>query len=59
MFNSLTNPNMNYEVKELTPFRLISIYAYDAIKKGHNMYALLEFDVTEIRQRLRTQRKEG
>jgi len=59
MFNSLTNPNMNYEVKELTPFRLISIYAYDAIKKGHNMYALLEFDVTDIRQRLRTHRKGG
>ena len=59
MFNSLTNPNMNYEVKELTPFRLMSIYAYDAIKKGHNMYALLEFDVTDIRQRLRTQRKGG
>ena len=42
MLKSLTNPNMNYEVKELTPFRLMSIYAYDA-----------------IRQRLRSQRKEG
>lgn len=50
---------MKYEVKELTPFRLLSIYAYDAIKKGHNMYALLELDVTDIRQRLRSQRKEG
>jgi len=50
---------MKYEVKELTPFNLMSIYAYDAIKKGHNMYALLELDVTDIRQRLRSQRKEG
>jgi pyruvate/2-oxoglutarate dehydrogenase complex dihydrolipoamide acyltransferase (E2) component len=50
---------MKYEVKKLTPFRLMSIYAYDAIKKGHNMYALLELDVTNIRQRLRLQRKEG
>ncbi|MBN1415675.1 MAG: hypothetical protein JW973_11290, partial [Bacteroidales bacterium] len=50
---------MKYEVKKLTPFRLLSIYAYDSIKKGHNMYALLEFDVTDIRQRLRTQRKRG
>jgi len=50
---------MKYEVKELTPFRLLSIYAYDAIKKGHNMFALIELDVTDIRQRLRTRRKEG
>ena len=50
---------MKYEVKKLSPFRLLSIYAYDAIRKGHNMYALVEIDVTEIRQRLRSQRKEG
>jgi pyruvate/2-oxoglutarate dehydrogenase complex dihydrolipoamide acyltransferase (E2) component len=51
--------NMKYEVKQLTPFRLLSIYAYDAIRKGHNMYALVELDVTDIRQKLRSQRKEG
>jgi hypothetical protein len=50
---------MKYDVEKLTPFRLLSIYAYDAIKKGHNMYALVEFDVTAIRKRLRSQRKEG
>jgi pyruvate/2-oxoglutarate dehydrogenase complex dihydrolipoamide acyltransferase (E2) component len=50
---------MKYEVKELTPFRLLSIYAYDAIKKGHNMFAMIELDVTDIRQRLREMRKEG
>jgi hypothetical protein len=50
---------MEYSVKPITPLRLLSIYAYDAIKEGHNMYALVEFDVTEIRKRLRSQRKEG
>ena len=50
---------MKYEVKQLTPFRLLSIYAYDTIKKGHNMFALIELNVTNIRQRLRSQRKEG
>ena len=50
---------MKYEVKKLTPFRLLSIYAYDAIKKGHNMFALIELDVTDIRQSLRVRRKEG
>ena len=50
---------MEYSVKQITPFRLLSIYAYDAIKKGHNMDALVEFDVTEIRKRLRFQRKKG
>ena len=50
---------MKYEIKKLTPFRQVSISAYDALGVGHNMYALLELDVTDIRQRLRTQRKEG
>ena len=59
MFNSIRQTEMKYEVKELTPFRLLSIYAYDAIKKGHNMFALIELDVTDIRQRLRARRKEG
>jgi pyruvate/2-oxoglutarate dehydrogenase complex dihydrolipoamide acyltransferase (E2) component len=59
MFKSIHLQEMKYEVKKLTPFRLLSIYAYDAIRKGHNMYALLELDVTDIRQRLRSQRKEG
>ena len=50
---------MEYSVKRLTPFRLLSIYAYDAIKKGHNMFALIDVDVTDIRQKLRYFRKEG
>lgn len=43
---------MNYEVKKLSPFRILSMYGYEAIGEGHNMYALLELDVTDIRQKL-------
>lgn len=50
---------MNYKIKKLSPFRLLSIYGYEALGEGHNMYALTEFDVTEIRQKLRFQRKNG
>lgn len=50
---------MKYEIKKLTPFRLASIYSYDALGVGHNMYALMEFDVTDVRQKLRTTRKGG
>ena len=49
---------MEYSVKRLTPFRLLSIYAYYAIIKGHNIYALKEVDVRDIRQKLRDSRKE-
>jgi hypothetical protein len=49
---------MEFSVKLIIPFRLLPIYAYDAVMKGHNMYALAEFDVTEIRKRLRSQRKD-
>lgn len=50
---------MNYTVKKLTPFRLLSIYAYEASGTGHNMYAQIELDVTGIRKKLRIHRKEG
>jgi hypothetical protein len=48
---------MEYSVKQITTFRLLSIYANDAIKKGLNMFALVEFEVTDIRKRLRSQRR--
>lgn len=54
-----TEANLKYSMKRLTPFRLVSIYAYDALGVGHDMYALLELDVTDMRQRLRSQRQEG
>jgi pyruvate/2-oxoglutarate dehydrogenase complex dihydrolipoamide acyltransferase (E2) component len=50
---------MNYQIKKLSPFRLLSIYGYEAIGQGHNMFALLELDVTDIRQKLRSHRKDG
>jgi hypothetical protein len=50
---------MEYSVKQIIPFRLLSIYAYDAIRKGQYIYALVEFDATEIRNRLRSQEKAG
>ncbi|MHC1775468.1 MAG: 2-oxo acid dehydrogenase subunit E2 [Lentimicrobium sp.] len=50
---------MGYEIKKLSSFRLLSIYGYEAIGSGHNMHALVEFDVTDIRQQLRLQRKNG
>lgn len=50
---------MNYKIKKLSPFRLLSIYGYEALGEGHNMHALIELDVTDIRQKLRTGRKEG
>ena len=50
---------MKYQIKKLSPFRLLSIYGYEAIGTGNNMYALIELDVTDVRQRLRLLRKEG
>lgn len=50
---------MNYKIKKLSPFRLLSIYGYEALGDGHNMYALLELDVTNLRQRLRSLRKQS
>ncbi|MBN1648060.1 MAG: 2-oxo acid dehydrogenase subunit E2 [Spirochaetales bacterium] len=40
-------------------YRKLSIYGFDAINNGHNIYALLEFDITGIRSWLRQKRKEG
>jgi pyruvate/2-oxoglutarate dehydrogenase complex dihydrolipoamide acyltransferase (E2) component len=50
---------MKYEKRKLSPFRLLSIYGYEALGDGHNMYAMIELDVTDLRQRLRALRKEG
>jgi hypothetical protein len=37
---------------------LLSIYGYEALGDDHNMYAMIEFDITDLWQRLRSQRKE-
>ncbi|MBN2572859.1 MAG: 2-oxo acid dehydrogenase subunit E2 [Ignavibacteriales bacterium] len=49
----------SYKIKKLIPFRLLSIYAYDTLGTGHNMYAQIEIDVTDLRQSIRAQRKIG
>ncbi len=46
-------------MKKMSPFRLMSIYAYETLGQGHNMYAQIEVDVTNTRQHLRSQRKAG
>jgi chloramphenicol O-acetyltransferase len=50
---------MNFVKKNLSSFRLLSIYGYDVIGTGHNMYALIELDVTDVRNTLRIKRKNG
>ena len=42
-----------------TTLRKLSIYGFDLVAGGHNLYALLEFDITNLRSRLREQRKGG
>jgi len=50
---------MKYNVKRLDSFRLLSMYGYEALGQGHNMHALIEFDVTDTRKQLRDLRKSG
>lgn len=51
--------SMKYQIKKVDPFRLLSIYGYEAVGVGHNMYALIELDVTDLRQDLRRRRRVG
>ena len=39
--------------------RKLSIYGFDAVNNGHNIYALLEFDITDLRKYLRGKRVTG
>ena len=50
---------MKYEIRKMSPFRLLSVNSYEAIGSGHNMYAQIEIDVTDIRKKLRFQRQNG
>jgi chloramphenicol O-acetyltransferase len=50
---------MKYEIKKMTPFRVLSMYGYEVMGNAHNMYALVEFDITDIREKLRTKRMNG
>ena len=50
---------MKYEIRKMSQFRLLSINSYEVIGSGHNMYAQIEIDVTDVRKRLRSQRQNG
>ena len=40
-------------------FRKLAIHGFNAVNNGHNLYALLEFDITNIRSMLRSRRMAG
>ena len=40
-------------------YRKLSMYGFEAVNNGHNIFALLEFDITSLRGRLREKRKAG
>ncbi len=42
-----------------TALRKLSMYGFDLVAGGHNLYALLEFDITDLRARLREERRGG
>lgn len=48
-----------YSISKPSLIRRFVMDSYDAIPVGHNMLALIEFDVTEARKFLRTERKSG
>ena len=39
--------------------RKLSMYGFDVISGSHNIYALLEFDISNLREKLREKRKNG
>lgn len=45
--------------RKTTDSRKLSIYGFRLVENGHNFYALLDFDVTELREYLRIKRREG
>ncbi|MBA7585098.1 hypothetical protein ES708_27068 [subsurface metagenome] len=48
-----------YEIKKPPFLRRLMMDSLDAIPPGHNMMALLEFDITDPKKALRTQKKNG
>ncbi|MFW5715745.1 MAG: 2-oxo acid dehydrogenase subunit E2 [bacterium] len=50
---------MKFKSERTSTFRRLSMLGFEMVKGGHNFYALLEFDVTDLRKELRQQRKEG
>lgn len=44
---------------KVSQFRKLSIYGFQITENSHNFYALLEFDITNLRKVLREKRSEG
>ena len=45
--------------RKISEFRKLSIYGFQVTENSHNFYALLEFDITNLRNYLREKRAEG
>lgn len=50
---------MKSRKENVSNFRKLSIYGFELVEGAHNIYALLEFDVTDVREALRQQRAGG
>jgi len=45
--------------RKITEFRKLSMYGFQVTENSHNFYALLEFDITNLRKYLREKRTSG
>lgn len=50
---------MEYEIKGVSLFRLMSRYTKEALGPDHVMHAQINLDITDLRKRLRLMRMEG
>ncbi len=64
MFRSAHNRSENYnntlgeyQIKKMSFLRRLVVDGFDAVPAGHNMMALIEFDITEARKILKAQKK--
>jgi pyruvate/2-oxoglutarate dehydrogenase complex dihydrolipoamide acyltransferase (E2) component len=51
--------NMKEKTERTSTYRRLSMLGFEMVRGGHNFYALLEFDVTELRGELRRRRNLG
>jgi len=49
----------NMKRSKTSDFRKLSITGFDLVENGHNFFALLEFDITDLRAKLRRRRAAG
>ncbi|MFP4619076.1 MAG: 2-oxo acid dehydrogenase subunit E2 [Spirochaetaceae bacterium] len=50
---------MKHRREKTSTFRKLSIYGFEMVNGGHTFYGLLEFDVTDLRRELRSERSSG